>query len=73
MMKLVYKQEQYEYENVGAQSFDIKVEMEIKEHANVEEAVAAFMRYLQIAGYSCLNKENVMKAVEEYFDGDYYI
>lgn len=73
MMKLIYEQKQYEYPNVGAQTYDIKLAMEIKEHANVEEAIAAFMKFLKIAGYSCLNKETVIRAVEEYFDGDYYV
>ena len=71
-MKLIYEQEQYEYQSIGAQTYDIKVEMKIKEHASVEEAIAAFMKYLQIAGFTCLNKENAKRAVEEYFDGDYY-
>ena len=72
MIKLKYEQKEYEYPNIGGQPYDIKVEMELKEHATVEEAIAMYLKFLKIAGYSCLNKETVIQSVEEYFDGDYY-
>ena len=72
MMKLLYEQKQYEYYNIGSQPYDIKLTMDIKNDASVEEAIATFMKFLQVAGYSCLSKENVTRAIEEYFDGDYY-
>lgn len=72
MIKLRYEQKEYEYPNIGGQPYDIKVEMELKEHATADEAMAMYLKFLKIAGYSCLNKETVMRAVEEYFDGDYY-
>ena len=71
MIKLTYEQKQYEYPNVGAQPFDIKVNMELKEDANIEEAVAMYLNFLKITGYR-LRKELLIEAINEYFDGDYY-
>ena len=59
------------YENVGAQPYDMKVQMELKSDATLEEAIAMYMNFLQIATYR-INKENVMEAVKEYFEGDFY-
>lgn len=73
MIKVIYEEKQYEYPNVGAQPFDIKAEAELKKDANVEEAIAMYLHFLnKIAGYTCLNKKNVIEAVNEYFDSDYY-
>lgn len=71
MIKLTYEQKQYEYKNVGAQPFDIKVNMELKKDANIEEAMVMYLNFLEIAGYR-LNKEVFIEALNEYFDGDYY-
>ena len=71
MIKLTYEQKQYEYPNAGAQPFDIKVNMELKEDANIEEAMAMYLNFLKIAGYR-LRKEVFVEAINEYFDGDYY-
>ena len=71
MIKLTYEQKQYEYKNVGAQPFDIKVNMEVKKDANSEGAMAMYLNFLKIAGYR-LNKEVFIEALNEYFDGDYY-
>ena len=71
MIKLTYEQKQYEYPNVGAQPFDIKVNMELKEDANIEEAMAMYLNFLKIAKYN-LRKEVFIEAINEYFDGDYY-
>ena len=71
MIKLTYEQKQYEYMNVGAQPYDMKVQMELKQDATLEEAIAMYMNFLRIATYR-VNKENVMEAVKEYFEGDYY-
>ena len=71
MIKLTYEQKQYEYPNAGAQPFDIKVNMELREDANIEEAMAMYLNFLKIAGYR-LRKEVFMEAINEYFDGDYY-
>jgi hypothetical protein len=73
LIKLTYEQKQYEYPNVGAQPYDIKAVLELKEDANVEEAIAMYMHFLKkIAGYSCLDKKTAMDSIKEYFDGDYY-
>ena len=71
MIKLNYEQKQYTYDFVGAQPYDVKVQMELKEDANVTEAIAMYMNFLKMAEYR-INKENVMEAVKEYFEGDYY-
>ncbi len=71
MIKMIYEQKQYAYENVGAQPYDMKVQIELKQDANLTEAIAAYMNFLRIATYR-VSKEVIMEAVEEYFEGDYY-
>jgi hypothetical protein len=71
MIKLTYEQKQYEYKNVGCQPYDIKTVMELKEDANIEEAIAMYLDFLKIAGYR-LDKEKLIEAIEEYILGNYY-
>ena len=71
MIKLIYEQEQFEYPDVACQPYDIKTVIELKEDANVEEAIAAYLSFLKITGYR-LRKELLIEAINEYFDGDYY-
>ena len=71
MIKLTYEQKQYEYMNIGAQPYDMKVQMELKQDATLEEAIAMYMNFLRIATYR-VSEEKVMEAVKEYFEGDYY-
>ena len=72
MIKLTYEQEQFEYPNVACQPYDIKTIVELKEDANIEEAIATYLNFLKIAGYNRLRKELLIEAINEYFDGDYY-
>ena len=71
MIKLTYEQEQFEYPNVACQPYDIKTIVELKEDANIEEAIATYLSFLKITGYR-LRKELLIEAINEYFDGDYY-
>ena len=71
MIKLTYEQEQFEYPNVACQPYDIKTIIELKEDANIEEAIATYLSFLKITGYR-LRKELLIEAINEYFDGDYY-
>lgn len=71
MIKLTYKQEQYHYDNVAAQPYDVKVEMELKDDANITEAMAMFFNFLKMATYR-IDKKNIMEAIEEYFEGDFF-
>ena len=71
MIKLTYEQKQYEYPNVACQPYDIKTIVELKEDANIEEAIATYLNFLKIARYR-LRKELLIEAINEYFDGDYY-
>ena len=71
MIKLTYEQKQYEYPNVACQPYDIKTVVELKEDADIEEAVAMYLNFLKISGYR-LRKEVFIEAINEYFDGDYY-
>ena len=71
MIKLTYEQEQFEYPNVACQPYDIKTTVELKEDANIEEAIATYLNFLKITGYR-LRKELFIEAINEYFDGDYY-
>ena len=72
MIKLTYEQKQYEYPNVACQPYDIKTIVELKEDANIEEAIATYLNFLKITGYNRLRKELLIEAINEYFDGDYY-
>ena len=72
MIKLTYEQEQFEYPNVACQPYDIKTIVELKEDANIEEAIATYLNFLKITGYNRLRKELLIEAINEYFDGDYY-
>ena len=71
MIKLIYEQEQFEYPNVACQPYDIKTMVELKEDADIEEAIATYLNFLKITGYR-LRKELLIEAINEYFDGDYY-
>ena len=71
MIKITYEQKQYAYEQVGAQPYDMKVQMELKQDANLTEAIAMYMEFLKVATYR-INKENIIEAVNDYFDDDYY-
>ena len=71
MIKLTYEQEQFEYPDVACQPYDIKTIVELKEDANIEEAIATYLSFLKITGYR-LRKELLIEAINEYFDGDYY-
>ena len=72
MIKLTYEQKQYEYPNVACQPYDIKTVVELKEDADIEEAIATYLNFLKITGYNRLRKELLIEAINEYFDGDYY-
>ena len=72
MIKLTYEQEQFEYPNVACQPYDIKTIVELKEDANIEEAIVTYLNFLKITGYNRLRKELLIEAINEYFDGDYY-
>ena len=72
MIKLVYKQKNYDYKNVGGQPYDIGVEIELNEDANLTQAIAAFVRLLQIAGYRYATEDHLKKALDEHFSTDYY-
>ena len=72
MIKLTYVQKQYEYPNVACQPYDIKTIVELKEDADIEEAIATYLNFLKITGYNRLRKELLIEAINEYFDGDYY-
>ena len=71
MIKLIYEQEQFEYHNVACQPYNIKTVVELKEDADIEEAIATYLNFLKITGYR-LKKELLIEAINEYFDGDYY-
>ena len=71
MIKLTYEQEHFEYPNVACQPYDIKTIVELKEDADIEEAIAMYISFLKITGYR-LRKELLIEAINEYFDGDYY-
>lgn len=71
MIEMIYKEEKYEYEGIGCKPYDITVKLELKKDANINEAMATFLKLLTISEYK-INKENILRAVYEYFDTDYY-
>ena len=71
MIKIIYKQEQYEYGDVGAQPYDIDTKITVKEDASIEEVFAAVIRILKVAGYQ-VNQDNIERAINALFNNDYY-
>ena len=45
--------------------------MELKQDANVTEAITMYLELLKMATYR-INKDSIIDAVNEYFDGDYF-
>lgn len=66
MIKMVYKQETYDYKYAGGQPYDIRTEVVLKDDANLKEAIAAYLDFLKIATYH-INKENIQDAIDDYF------
>lgn len=72
MIKMIYEQKAYEYELVGGQPYDINTEIKVKEDATITQATVAFIKLLKVAQYR-VSKEVMIKAINEYFDDDFYI
>ena len=64
---MVYEGKSYNYENVGAQPYDINTEIKVIEDATVKEAVEAFVKILKIATYH-IDRDVMVDAVNRVFD-----
>ncbi len=51
MIKIVVKQEPYNYPHSGSQSYDIETVITLNEDITCDEAILAFMKALNIATY----------------------
>lgn len=72
MLKFIYEGKSYDYGKIGKQPYDIKTEINIIEDANIEEAMEAFLKIMQIATYRIEgNKEAILNAVENYFEENF--
>ena len=67
MIKFIYRQEPYNYENVGGQAYDIRTEIEMNEDANIGDIVEAIVRLTKTAGYRA-TKKSFLNAIEDIFE-----
>lgn len=67
MIKIIYKQDNYHYDNIGGQPYDIKTSINIIKDANVTECMEAFIKILKIATYP-ISRENLINAIEEIYE-----
>ena len=52
MIKIISEQPKYRFENIGEyQDYDLKTEMILDDDINATDAIIAFMKILNIAGY----------------------
>lgn len=51
MMKIIIKQEPYNYEHAGSQPYDVETVFTLNEDISADEAILVFMRALNIATY----------------------
>ena len=51
MIKIIYDQESYRYNDVGYQDYDIDTKIELNKDISAEDAIIAFLRLLNIATY----------------------
>lgn len=73
MMKIIIKQEPYNYEHVGNQPYDVETVFTLNEDISADEAILAFMRALNIATYHATLKtlKDLVADLEyEYKDND---
>lgn len=73
MMKIIIKQEPYNYEHAGSQPYDVETVFTLNEDISADEAILAFMRALNIATYHATLetlKDLVADLEYEYKDND---
>lgn len=73
MMKIIIKQEPYNYELAGSQPYDVETVFTLNEDISADEAILAFMRALNIATYHATLetlKDLVADLEYEYKDND---
>jgi len=51
MIKIISEQPKYRFEYAGYQDYDLKTEMILDNDINATDAIVAFMKILNIAGY----------------------
>ena len=67
MLKFKYKQEPYNYENIGGQAYDIKASIKMNEDASLTDIMEAIIRLAKTAGYNP-TKKNCINAIENIFE-----
>lgn len=67
MLKFIYKQEPYDYENIGGQAYDIQTEINMNEDASIGDIMEAIIRLTKIAGFRA-TKHSFLNAIENIFE-----
>lgn len=67
MLKFIYKQEPYYYENVGGQAYDIQTEINMNEDASIGDIMDAIVRLTKTAGFRA-TKSSFLNAIEDIFE-----
>ena len=62
MIKITYKQDAYNYQDIGGQPYDIKVKAKVIEDGTAAEAIETLVKILEIATY---NKETIKRGLRE--------
>ena len=70
MIKILYEQKPYRYENVGYQDYSIKTEIELDKDICADDAVIAFMKLLNTATYR-VNINTLKRVIQNLEDEGY--
>lgn len=68
MIKIIYEEKSYCYENVGQQPWDIKSEITLDSDISSDYAVLAFIKMLGIAGFSVKTEERAKELLDKVKD-----
>lgn len=67
MLKFIYKQEPYYYDNVGGQAYSIQAEINMNEDASIRDIMDAIVRLTKTAGFRA-TKTSFLNAIEDIFE-----
>jgi len=71
MIKIISEQPKYRFKNIGEyQNYDLKTEMVLNDDINATDAIIAFMKILNIAGYR-VSVDSLRKVIDCLKDEDY--
>lgn len=70
MIKIIYKQKPYRYNDVGYQDYKIDAEIELNEDISSRDAIIAFLKLLNIATYR-VSIETLKDVIQDLQDEGY--